>query len=310
MSGPNWYDVLGVDEDADRDEIRLAWQASIAGLDPTDRRFRLYNKAAEVLLDDNRRAAYDDELSAAAPAEEPEPRTSSTTTTSTIAPAADEAPSTHTSVTSALSRHVPTAVIAALALAVLVAAGAAYWLHRTTVSPEETEAAIADARTAAEAAVPKVFTYDYRYPERDHDRAMRVLTGDLKDEYDRLWNDAIEPNLLSSKGAASSEVLGTGVVRASDGDRVEVLVVLRSTAGTEKLTVPVTVPLTATMVEKDGTWLIEKLDGWDPESTSGEQPAPSEPAPTDSAPPGSGKKSGQEPGQKSDQKPGKKADKQ
>ena len=48
--------------DASADEIRAAWRAAIADLDPTDRRFGAYNQAAEVLLDPERRAAYDAEL--------------------------------------------------------------------------------------------------------------------------------------------------------------------------------------------------------------------------------------------------------
>jgi DnaJ-class molecular chaperone len=45
----------------------------VADLDPTDRRFRVYNRAAEVLLDPARRAAYDEELAARAePEAEPE----------------------------------------------------------------------------------------------------------------------------------------------------------------------------------------------------------------------------------------------
>ncbi len=56
---PSWYDVLGVDPDASTEEVRAAWRAAIADLDPADRRFRSLNQAAEVLLDPERRAAYD-----------------------------------------------------------------------------------------------------------------------------------------------------------------------------------------------------------------------------------------------------------
>ena len=48
---PSWYDLLGVEPDASADEIRAAWKAAIADLDPGDRRFRALNQAAEVLLD-------------------------------------------------------------------------------------------------------------------------------------------------------------------------------------------------------------------------------------------------------------------
>ena len=61
---PSWYDLLDVDRDATPEAIRTAWKARIADLDPTDRRFRVLNQAAEVLLDPQRRAAYDAELAA------------------------------------------------------------------------------------------------------------------------------------------------------------------------------------------------------------------------------------------------------
>ncbi|CAB4771390.1 unannotated protein [freshwater metagenome] len=67
-AGPSWYDVLGVEPTADAAEIRAAWRAAIADLDPTERRFRSLNQAAEVLLDEQSRAAYDAELAGAAPA--------------------------------------------------------------------------------------------------------------------------------------------------------------------------------------------------------------------------------------------------
>lgn len=62
----NLYDILNVDESASVDEIRSAWKAAVADLDPTDRRFRAFNDAAAVLLDTDKRAAYDAELAAAA----------------------------------------------------------------------------------------------------------------------------------------------------------------------------------------------------------------------------------------------------
>lgn len=60
----NLYDILNVDESAGVDEIRAAWKAAVADLDPTDRRFRAFNDAASVLLEADKRAAYDAELAA------------------------------------------------------------------------------------------------------------------------------------------------------------------------------------------------------------------------------------------------------
>ena len=60
----NLYDILNVDESASVDEIRAAWKSAVADLDPTDRRFRAFNDAAAVLLEQDKRAAYDAELAA------------------------------------------------------------------------------------------------------------------------------------------------------------------------------------------------------------------------------------------------------
>src|SRR5690606_15519957 len=68
----SWYDVLGVAPDATTDEIRAAWREATADLEPTDRRFDLYNQAAKVLLDADSRAAYDaDGSDAGKPGDEP-----------------------------------------------------------------------------------------------------------------------------------------------------------------------------------------------------------------------------------------------
>ena len=63
---PSWYDLLGVEPDASTDEIRAAWKSAIADLDPADRRFRMLNQAAEVLLDPTQRAVYDEALASSA----------------------------------------------------------------------------------------------------------------------------------------------------------------------------------------------------------------------------------------------------
>lgn len=65
MMNPTWYDLLDLEPDATTDEIRAAWKAAIADLEPTDRRFRTLNDAAAVLLDKDKRSAYDADLAAA-----------------------------------------------------------------------------------------------------------------------------------------------------------------------------------------------------------------------------------------------------
>jgi Mce-associated membrane protein len=70
---PTLYDVLGVDRQASPETIKRAWKESAERFEPgsgsSGAQFRLFNEAAEVLLDPERRAAYDAELAAEAPAE-------------------------------------------------------------------------------------------------------------------------------------------------------------------------------------------------------------------------------------------------
>lgn len=281
----SWYDVLGVARDASDEEIRSAWREAIDGLDPTDRKFVLYNKAAGVLLDAEQRAAYDADLPEPEPepAPEPEPEPGAGEPAPEQGEDAVETAPAPAREPGLRDRVLSLPVLIALALlAVAAAAGAAYLQFGRTAADREGD--LADARQAAESGLPKVFTYDHRFPERDHDQAARVLTGDLKDEYERLWDEAIAPNLERTEGTASSEVLGSGIVGGSE-DEAEILVVLRTVTGNASQTQQLTLALTATMVPRDGVWLISDIAGWDPEAVRAPEEEPSE---EPSAPDGDG----------------------
>lgn len=246
----NWYDVLGVERTASAEGIRAAWKDSIADLEPADRRFKVYNEAAGVLLDVDRRAAYDDTLE---PEESDGNESRADDARESVAGPVRSGPA------------VATWLLIALLVAVVAAAGGAAWLHHDNDRPDS-ESNISAARTAAEDSVPQVLTYDYRYPDRDHDRAMRLVTGDFRTEYDAIWNDAILPNLEKTKATAVSTALGSGAVRASEnGERVEVVVVLQSRTTNRNVSSSLPpLPMTVQMVERNGQWLIADLDLWEP----------------------------------------------
>ena len=63
---PTWYDVLGVSRDASPAEIKAAWRNATDKFEPGSGsgQFRMFNEAADVLLDPERRAAYDASLDA------------------------------------------------------------------------------------------------------------------------------------------------------------------------------------------------------------------------------------------------------
>jgi len=62
--GPTWYDILGVAPDASAEEIKAAWRDATDKFEPGTGagQFRLFNEAADVLLDPAKRAEYDAEL--------------------------------------------------------------------------------------------------------------------------------------------------------------------------------------------------------------------------------------------------------
>ena len=269
----SWYDVLGVDEHASPEEIRTAWRDSIADLSPGDRKFRVCNEAAEVLLDPERRAAYDAELGIAPardaveetpPSEPDEPVTVAPPATE---PAKTEKPAKADKPTKAARSlpAVPGWLLVGLAVAVLVVAGLAFWLQTSSADDQKAETAADEATAAARTTVPLVLSYDYKNPEAGRDRALQVLTGDLKTDYADLWQKALIKNVTKAKAFARSEVVNAGVACVSDdGRRVGVLVVVDATTGNVKQSDDLTISFTATMEDVDGQWLVRDLDGWDP----------------------------------------------
>src|SRR5690349_18826496 len=69
--GPTWYDILGVTPESTPDQVKAAWRDATDKFEPGTgaSQFRLFNEAADVLLDPEKRAAYDAELALTAPDE-------------------------------------------------------------------------------------------------------------------------------------------------------------------------------------------------------------------------------------------------
>lgn len=286
-----WYDVLGVDPDSTADEIRAAWKQAIAELEPTDRRFRACNQAAEVLLDPERRAEYDAELAGgAAVAEQPavvEPELKPTPEPEGEPDAVEveavevevEADETADDETEAVTGEPSPAfavppwllgALAAAAAAVLVLAAVVWWAGD---EPEEdVEANVVEARSAAEDALPKLISYSYKTAERDRDQALRLTTGKAHDDIEELWDEAIMPNIAEAKASASSTLVTSGVVRVSDdGDQVQIVIVLDVRSENAAVKNNDRLPFTVTMVETDGEWLVSEF-----KDSSEEAPAPTE----------------------------------
>jgi Mce-associated membrane protein len=240
---PNWYDLLDVDRGASAEEIRTAWKAAIADLEPDDRRFRVYNEAGAVLLDPARRAGYDATLAE----DEPE---------ATVVPdegpgdADDGTPTREAHAEPARGRPWPVAALAVLALA-LVATTAFAW---TRPDPVDEDAA----RAAARVAVVPVLSYDYRTLEEDAAAARTYLTPGLRKDYDDTFT-LIEANAPRTKTVvAVEEPLADGVVRSSE-DRVDVLLYVNMPTTNAQGSVTNRNQVTMRMKLVDGDWLVDDL---------------------------------------------------
>ena len=281
---PSWYDVLGVDPGATSEEIREAWKASIADLAPTDRQFRLRNKAAEVLLDAELRSAHDAELDAdadadadgdeAAPADvpaEPDEVPAPPVVLEEAVPAPVTEPGPPAAETGATTPPVwLVAVLGVLALALAVLAvlavvstgddtagdGSSASTSGADGLPDATQ--VEAARSAAEAAVVPVLSYDYRTLDRDKQEALSYMTPTYQAEYDKLFEGAIRVNAPSTKTVVSVRLLASGVVRTGPG-RVDILLFVNRPTVNKQRSVEYHDQVTMRMVDQDGTWLADCL---------------------------------------------------
>lgn len=292
MSGPTWYDVLGVERDASADDVRAAWRAATDRAEPGSGQFRAANEAAETLLDPARRAEYDASLAAPpargtapgtageqGPVEQPRrarrrrrreeevgPGTPVPVATSTddASQGADER---RRGVLVRTLGRVPRLVLAALLVAVLALAGASVWL----AGEVRDEARVADARdqatVAAEQAAEAILSYDYEDLATDRKRAEGYLTGDFRAEYARNFQllseqeDGTPGAAVQTKAVVQAQAVGSGVVDVDpDGRTARVLVFVNQTSEKEGQEPQVFLNRVAmTMQERDGRWLVSDL---------------------------------------------------
>jgi Mce-associated membrane protein len=263
---PSLYDLLNVDETASTEEIRAAWKAAIADLDPSDRRFRAFNQAAEVLLDPERRRAYDAEIAgaeaeaepAAQPEPEPEPEpVSAPEPEPEPEPAAPEAE---------VDRTVPLRLLVVAGVLAWLAIAGTVWIWTLPGAGgdvdryDKREEAAGQAEAAAEAAVGPVLSFDYRGGlDDDVTRAEPYLTEEYADERRGLMED-LDATARSGQVVVEADPIATGVTRSGD-DRAEILVFVDQRTSRKDTPEPFVLKqwVRVTMVHQDDRWLIDNL---------------------------------------------------
>jgi Mce-associated membrane protein len=255
----SWYDLLDVAPDASEAEIRAAWKSRVADLDPTDRTFRVYNQAAEVLLDPARRAAYDAEQRAQQQAqqraEQQAGERDEERTPGTPAPASVVAPG-----TPARQRWlVPAWLLAAVAVLTALAVAACVWVATTRPSDAAVRESTRAAQSAAERAIGPILSYDYRRLDQDQKAAESYMTPGYRTKYGQLF-EVIKENAPRTQTRVTTEVADSGVIRSGE-DRVDVLLFVDRPTTNKQTTRPQVYKdqVTARMQRVGDDWLVDCL---------------------------------------------------
>lgn len=287
---PSWYDLLDVAPDASEAEIRTAWKTAIAELDPTDRRFRVYNQAAETLLDPGKRAAYDASLAddvladasveaddhgpavttASAPATTRTPREQKRLDKAAAREQAKARKREEATQRSAMAdppeagarpaRSVPAWLLAVLAVLTALTVGACAYVFVERPSDTSVEDATRAAQSAAERAIGPILSYDALHLDEDQQAAHSYMTSNYRTkDYDPLF-ELIKQNAPQTKTIVKADVVRSGIVRSGE-DRVEVLLFVNRPTTNKQTTTPVVYKdqVTVTMQKVDGDWLVDDL---------------------------------------------------
>ena len=259
---PTWYDLLDVPRDASAEEIRGAWKTQIADLEPGDRRFDALNRAAKVLLDPAARAAYDlehpevDEGVSTASSVDEAPLGARRET-----PVDDPGAVTGAGAPSSTDGRggVPSWLLAGLAIVAAGLVAATLWMWFGGDDDSGDRSAARDAQVAAERAVVPVLSYDYERLDEDQAAAQALMTGNYREEYDKLFT-VLEENAPQTQTRVSASVIASGIVRASE-QRVQVLVFVDRPTTNRLSAEPVVYKdqVTVSMQLVDGEWLVDDL---------------------------------------------------
>lgn len=302
-ANPTWYEILGVEPSASPTEIKKAWQAATDAYAPGTgaAQLRLFNNAAEVLLDPERRAAYDASLGLgtatgdAVGGEEPEESEDSAAPAVPDQDAAPEEPAEESDEPGSepvlagagpaapdMPADLPPQVPGRRGLVGALAAGGLWVLIPTllltiasvtlaVVLVRDIQGRVnqaqdgAEAAATAERAMSAVLAYDYRHMDADLQRAEQYLTPSYAQEFAKTFGlltegaDGKPGPAVQTKTVVTADALDVGVQDAEPG-RVRVLLFVNQTSVKDGASPAIFQNrVVATMVQRDGAWLIDGL---------------------------------------------------
>lgn len=301
MAGPTWYEILGVEPTATPEQIKAAWRAATDKFEPGSgqSQFRLFNEAADVLLDPERRREYDAEIGVEraerGPTEEelgrsvkraggtpPEADHEVASKPSAQPDPTDESPTVELAprrslLLPVLAALTGVAVVAAIVFGVMIGhraskAGIGFFDGVTNGDALARADAEASAGSAAERALAAALSYDYRRLSADKARAVGFMTRrygkQFGETFDKLLTAAAagQPNnVVKTKTVVKASVLAVGAMNpgVNTTDKVRILAYVDQTA-TKGGASPTIFQnrVAVTLVKQHGAWLIDGLTSY------------------------------------------------
>ena len=291
---PTFYDILGVSPTASSDQIKTAWRDAADRFGPgsggSSAQFRLFNEAADVLLDPARRKAYDEQLvadgqestGAAGPTSE---ATAARDTQKPIGKRVPWLPRREKTEKAAAppfageltadradsgipGKGIPVWALFVLGLVAGLTMGAAIYLYTGYQRASAYEEALAPAASAAESAAEATLSYGYETLESDRDAAAKFLTPKYRSEYITTFDLVKEP-AQQTKAKVEAETLASSTMVDTEGnrgpDKVRVLLFVDQTTVSTANSGEPTRALNRVrfdMVKVDGTWLVDHITSY------------------------------------------------
>jgi len=291
---PTLYDILGVSPTASSDQIKTAWRDAADRFGPgsgaSSAQFRLFNEAADVLLDPARRKAYDAQLvadgqrstAAAVPTSETTaardtrkpigkrvPRLPRRERTDKAAPPPFAGEVATVRADSGIpGKGIPVWALFVLGLLAGLTMGAAIYLYTGYQRASAYEEALAPAASAAESAAEATLSYGYETLDSDRDAAAKFLTPKYRSEYITTFDLVKEP-AQQTKAKVEAEALASSTMVDTEGnrdpDKVRVLLFVDQTTVSTANSGEPTRALNRVrfdMVKVDGTWLVDHITSY------------------------------------------------
>jgi acyl-CoA synthetase (AMP-forming)/AMP-acid ligase II len=150
---------------------------------------------------------------------------------------------------------------AAVALLILLGAGAAYQYFGELRPQQQAVSARADAAAAASSGAVAILSYKHGSVDQDNAAAQKLLTGEFGDYYRDFTANVVAPAAKEEAVDTTATVVGTAVQSSTPDTATVLLFINQSTVTRDNATPSLSASsVRVDLVKQDGRWLISKFD--------------------------------------------------